>query len=310
VSAGFTTFLPYTALIGAAPVGVEGRPGPRDGSNTAFLRYVTPDYLHTLGVPLLSGRGFSDRDTGTPAVALVSERVTALFEGDPVGQRIAFGPASMTVVGVVGDIKGEGLEEPNTRGTVYMPAAQLDQIGFFSPRALAIRTTSNPSAVVAAVQREIWAVNPNQTIANVRTLESLVGGQISDRKVQTGLFTAFAGLALFMAALGVYGLLSFVVTARTRELSVRAAMGAQRRDLVSLIVRDSAVWVACGLVAGVALAMIVSRSMSSLIYGVEPLDWISLASSSSVLAIVAGLGALFPVWRATRVNPMTVLRAE
>ena len=163
---------------------------------------------------------------------------------------------------------------------------------------------------MAAVQREIWAVNPNQTIDNVRTLESIVEGQISDRKVQTGLFTAFAGLALFMAALGVYGLLSFVVTSRTRELGVRTAMGAQRRDLVSLIARDSAAWVACGLVGGIALAMIVSRSMSSLIYGVEPLDWVSLTSSSSVLAVVAGLAALLPVWRATRLDAMAVLRAE
>jgi putative ABC transport system permease protein len=309
VSAGFTTFLP-ASLIGAAPVRVEGRPGLGDGSNVAFFRYVTPDYLNTLGLPLLGGRGFSDRDTGTPAVALVSERVTALFDGDPVGQRITFGPVSMTVVGVVGDINGEALDVPNTRGTVYVPAAQLDQIGFFSPRALAIRTTSNPEALVAAVQREIWAVNPNQTIANVRTLESIVDGQISDRKVQTGLFTVFAGLALFMAALGVYGLLSFVVTSRTHELGVRTAMGAQQRDLVSLIARDSIVWVVCGLVSGLALAVIVSRSMSSVIYGVEPLDWMSLMISTSVLGVVAGIAALFPVWRATQVDPITVLRAE
>ena len=174
VSAGFTTFLPYTVLIGSGPVSVEGRPGPGDGSNIGIIRYVTPEYLNTLGVPLLRGRGFSDRDiAGTPAVALVSERVTALLDGNPVGQRITFGPvfgrAPMTIVGVVGDIKGESLDAPNTRGTVYVPAAQLEQIGFFSPRALAIRTTSNPAALVAAVQREIWAVNPNQTIAEVRT---------------------------------------------------------------------------------------------------------------------------------------------
>jgi putative ABC transport system permease protein len=315
VSAGFTTFLPYTVLIGAGPVSVEDRPGPRDGSNIAIIRYVTPDYLNTLGVPLLNGRGFSDHDIGgTPAVALVSERVTTLFDGDPVGKRIAFGPvfgrAPLKVVGVVGDIKGEGLDAPNTRGTVYVPAAQLDQIGFFSPRALAIRTTSNPAMLVAAVQREIWAINPNQTIADVRTLESLVEGQISDRKVQTGLFTAFAGLALFMAALGVYGLLSFVVTSRMREFGVRTAMGAQRRDLVSLIARDSAVWVICGLVAGLALSVVVSRSMSSLIYGIEPLDWISLITSTCLLGAVAGIAALLPIWRATRVDAMTVLRAE
>jgi putative ABC transport system permease protein len=312
VSAGFTTFLPYTVLIGAGPVTLEGRPRPPDGSDITIIRYVTSDYLTTLGVPLLRGRGFSDRDTaGTPAIALVSERVTALFDGDPVGKqiRIAFGPTS-TIVGVVGDIKGEGLDQPNTRGTVYVPAAQLDQIGFFSPHALAIRTTSNPAALAAAVQREIWAVNPNQTIADVRTLESIVEAQISDRKLQTGLFTAFAGLALFMAALGVYGLLSFVVTSRMRELGVRTAMGARRRDLVSLIAGDSAVCVICGLVAGLVLSVIVSRSMTTLIYGVEPLDWMSLITSASVLGTVACIAALFPVWRATRVDPVTVLRAE
>jgi predicted permease len=311
VSAGFTSFLPYTVLIGAGPIAVDGRPSPRDGSNVAIIRYVTSDYLRTLGVPLLAGRGFSDRDTGTAVVALVSERVRALFDGDPIGKRIAFGsfgPASMT--GVVGDIKGEGLEVPNTRGTIYVPAAQLDNIGFFSPRSLAIRTASDPSALVGAVQREIWAMNPNQTISNVRTLESIVDDQISGRKVQTGLFTAFGGLALFMAALGVYGLLSFVVTSRTRELGVRAAMGAQRGDLVALIAREGAVWVACGLVGGLALAMVISRSMSSLVYGVKPLDWVSLASSWSVLAIGAGLAAVVPVWQATHVDPMTVLRAE
>jgi predicted permease len=311
VSAGFTTFLPYTTRIGAAPLLVEGSPDPGDGSNIAIIRYVTPHYLSTLGVPLVGGRGFSDRDTtGTPSVALVSGRLRALFVGDPVGQRVSFGPVPIAVVGVVGDIKGEGLEVPNTRGTIYLPAAQLGQPGFFSPRALAIRTTTNPEALASPVRREIWAVDPNLAISDVRTLETIVEGQIADRKVQTGLFTSFAGLALFMAALGVYGLLSFVVTSRTRELGVRTAMGAQRRDLVSLIAKDCAIWVTCGLMGGLVLAAIISRSMTSVIYGVEPLDWVSLTTSWSVLAIVAGLAALLPVWRATRVDPMTVLRVE
>lgn len=315
VSAGFTTFLPYTTLIGAGPVGIEGQTAPADGSNIAIIRGVTPGYLETLGVPLLHGRGLSDRDVGRPPVALISERLAALFDRDPVGTRFSFGPlfmagAPLTVVGVVGDIKGEGIDAPNTRGTIYIPEAQLDMVGFFSPRALAVRTTSDPLALVASIEREIRAVNPNQTISDVGTLESVVGAQIVDRRVQTALFTAFAGLALFMAALGVYGLLSFVVTSRLRELGVRAAMGAQRRDLVSLIVRGSSVSVIWGLVGGLALAAIVSRSMGSLIYGVEPLDWVSLVSSSSVLAGVAGLAALVPVWRAARVDPMRVLRTE
>jgi ABC-type antimicrobial peptide transport system permease subunit len=163
---------------------------------------------------------------------------------------------------------------------------------------------------VDAVQREIWAVNPNQTIANEQTLESVVERQIADRKVQTGLFTTFGGLALFMAALSVYGLLSFLVASRTRELGVRAAIGAQRRDLVALIAGDSAVWIGCGLAGGLALAVIVSRSMSSLIYGVEPLDWVSLAASVCLLGTVGAIAALRPVWRATRLDPVTVARAE
>jgi putative ABC transport system permease protein len=310
VSAGFTTFHPYTVRIGAGPIRVEGRPDPGNGSNVGLIRYVTPDYLHTIGVPLVSGRGFSDQDTGKPGVALVSERVAAFVDANPIGKRVNFGSGWLTVVGVVGDIKGEGIEVPNTRGTVYAPAAQLDATGFFSPRALAIRTTSNPTALAAAVRREIWALNPDQTINDMRTLESLVDGQLADRKTQTGLFTAFAGLALFMAALGVYGLLSFVVTSRTRELGVRAAMGAQRRDLVSLVARDSAVWVGCGLAGGLAVSTIVSRTMTSLIYGVTPLDWMSLTTSTCVLCTAAGIAALVPVWRATRVDPAAVLRTE
>lgn len=314
VSAGFTTFLPYTIRAGVGPLQVEGRPLlPGDGANSVLIRAVTADFLRTLGLPLVSGRHFSDQDRRGPAVAIVSERVRPLFDGAPLGQRVGFGAPGipdMTVVGVVGDIKGEGIEVPNTLGTIYVPSTYFQEIGFFSPRSLAIRTTSHPLALADAVRREIWAVDPNQTIADVRTLESLVEAQLSDRKVQTALFTAFGGLALLMAALGVYGLLSFLVTSRTRELGVRAAIGAQRRDLIALIARDSVVWVVCGLVAGLALAAVVSRAMSSLVFGVAPLDWVSLAGAVCLLATVGVVAALRPVWRATRLDPATVLRAE
>jgi putative ABC transport system permease protein len=265
-------------------------------------------------VPLLGGRHFTDRDRGTPPAAIVSARLRALFDGDPLGQRVSFGPfnpdLSMTVVGVVGDVLGEGLDEPDTRGTIYVSAAQLPEVGFFSPRGLAIRTTSNPLALVDAMQREIWAVDPDQTIDDVRTLESRIDAQIAGRRTQTALLTTFGGLALFMAALGVYGLLSFLVTSRTRELGVRTAIGAQRRDLAWLIASDSAVWIACGLAAGVALAVAVGRTMGSVIYGVEPLDWMSLGAAVCLLATVGIVAALRPVWRATRLDPVTVLRAE
>jgi ABC-type antimicrobial peptide transport system permease subunit len=153
-------------------------------------------------------------------------------------------------------------------------------------------------------------MNANQPVADIRTLEALVDGQIADRKVQTGLLSTFAGLALFMAALGVYGLLSFIVAARTRELGVRAALGARGAELVALVSRGSLRWVTAGLVVGVALALATSRAMGSFIYGVEPMDWRSLVASTTVLGLVGIAAALLPVWRATHIDPVIILRAE
>jgi ABC-type antimicrobial peptide transport system permease subunit len=247
-------------------------------------------------------------------VAIVSERVNAALGGDLIGQRVAFGLGGsdwLTVIGVVGDIRYDGVDIADSRGALYVPAAQLGgAFSFFMPRDLAIRTTGNPITLASALQQQIWAINPNQAVADIRTLDVLVDGQIADRKVQTGLFSTFAGLALFMAALGVYGLLSFTVVARTRELGVRAALGARRGDLVALVSKGSLGWVATGLVVGIALVFATSRAMGSVIYGVEPLDWMSLVASTIVLGLAGTVAALLPVWRATRIDPVVILRAE
>jgi predicted permease len=319
VSAGLTTFLPYTETIGSAPLRVEGRSDLLDISRQVYLRAITPGYLRTLRVPLRAGRAFSERDTAnTEPVAIVSEGVSAALGGDLLGQRVAFGLGGsgwLKVIGVVGDIRYDGVDVADSRGALYVPAAQLQQAGgglpfFFAPRDLAIRTTGNPMTLATTLQQAIWAIDPNQPVADIRTLEALVDGQIADRKVQTGLLSTFAGLALFMAALGVYGLLSFTVAARTRELGVRAALGARGGELVALVSRGSFRWVAAGLVVGTALALATSRAMGSLIYGVEPMDWRSLVVSTAVLGLVGIGAALLPVWRATRIDPVVILRAE
>jgi predicted permease len=319
VSAGLTSFLPYTETIGSAPLRVEGRTDLLDVSRQVYLRAITPGYLRTLRVPLRAGREFSERDTAnTEPVALVSEGVNAALGGHLPGQRVAFGLGGsnwLRVIGVVGDIRYDGVDVANSRGALYVPAAQFQQVGgafssFFAPRDLAIRTTGNPTTLATALQQTIWAMNPNQPVADIRTLDALVDGQIADRKVQTGLLSTFAGLALFMAALGVYGLLSFTVAARTRELGVRVALGARGAELVALVSRGSLRWVAAGLVVGVALALATSRAMGSLIYGVEPMDWRSLVASTAVLGLVGVAAALLPVWRATRIDPVIILRAE
>jgi predicted permease len=321
VSAGFTSFLPYTEAIGSAPLRVEGRTDLLDLARQAYLRAITPGYLRTLRVPLQGGREFSERDTAnTEPVAIVSEGVNAALGGQLLGRRIAFGLGDsgwLRVIGVVGDVRYDGVDVADSRGALYVPAAQLDRVGvgggfsfFFIPKDLAIRTTGNPLALATSLQHTVWAINANQAVADIRTLDALVDGQIVDRRVQTGLLSTFAGLALFMAALGVYGLLSFTVAARTRELGVRAALGARGAELVALVSGGSLRGVATGLVAGVVLALATSRAMGSLIYGVESLDWRSLVGSTAVLGLVGVGAALLPVWRASRTDPVIILRAE
>ena len=318
VAAGLTTFLPYTETIGSAPLRIEGRTDLVDVSRQAYLRAITPGYLRTLRVPLRAGREFLETDTAnTEPVAIVSEGVNAALGGHLLGQRVAFGLGGsnwLRVIGIVGDIRYDGVDVVNSRGALYVPAAQLQQAGgfsyFFVPRDLAIRTTGNPMTLATTLQQTIWTMNANQPVADIRTLDDLVDAQIVDRKVQTGLLSTFAGLALFMAALGVYGLLSFTVAARTRELGVRAALGARAGELVALVSRGSLRWVAAGLAVGVALALAISRAMASLIYGVEAMDWGSLLVSTAVLGLTGVAAALLPVWRATRIDPVVILRAE
>jgi predicted permease len=319
VSAGLTTFLPYTETIGSAPLRVEGRSDLLDISRQVYLRAITPGYLRTLRVPLQAGRAFSERDTAnTEPVAIVSEGVSAALGGDLLGQRVAFGLGGtgwLKVIGVVGDIRYDGVDVADSRGALYVPAAQLQPArgglpSFFAPRDLAIRTTGSPMTLATTLQQAIWAINPNQPVADIRTLDALVDGQIADRRVQTSLLSTFAGLALFMAALGVYGLLSFTVAARTRELGIRSALGARGGELAAIVSRGSLRSVAAGLAVGIGLALAASRAMGSLIYGVEPMDWTSLVASTAVLGLVGIGAALLPVWRATRIDPVEILRAE
>jgi predicted permease len=319
VSAGMTTMLPYSgAAVGSAPIRVEGRQDLLDLSRSVYLRAITPGYLPTLQVPVREGRNFSDRDTAaTELAAIVSAEVNAALGGDLVGQRVAFGLGGgewIRVVGVAGDVRFDGVDVADSRGALYVPAAQLPQIGpglgFFMPRDVAVRTTNDPVTLAAALREAVWEINANQSVADLRTLDELVDGQIAGRKVQAALISTFAGLGLFMASLGVYGLLSFTVAVRARELGVRSALGASASDLVKLVSKSSLLRLGAGLAVGLVLALAAGRAMRSMIYGVEPLDWLSLAASITILGAAGCAAALLPVRRATRIDPVVVLRAE
>jgi predicted permease len=314
VSAGFTTFLPYTNFGGSSTLYLEDRADLPDGSQFAYRREVTPAYLPTIGVPLIAGRGFTELDDlAHPLVVIVNQYIADLIGRDAIGRRIKFGEVDgpwLTIVGVAGNIREEGLETPVKKGTVYLPVAQSSEVSYFNPRDLAVRVSGNPSGFVAALEREVWSIDKDQTVSNVRTMDAIVNRQITTRTVQTALLTTFAGLVLFLAALGVYGLLSYVVSARTNEFGLRMALGADRGNLAMFVARRALFWVASGAAAGTAMTLVTSRSLTGLLYGVTPLDPATLVAAIVTLCAVGVLASLIPVWRATRVDPVTALRFD
>jgi predicted permease len=311
ISAGFTTFLPYRNLGGTSGLFVEG-----SSSQVPLLyrREISPDYLATIGVPLRRGRSFTDQDDANhPPVVIITEGAAKYFDGDPLGQRIGLGTATgpwATVIGIAGDIREEGPELPSQRATVYAPYAQTTSAWFFNPRDLAIHVRGEPLSLADAVKREIRSVDSAQTISQLSTLDGIVDEQVSNRKLQAILLSAFSITALVLAGLGVYALLSFAVRARQREFGVRMALGAQSGDIVSSIFRETFFSLALGSLAGLAMVVIVSRSVASLLYGVTPTDPVALGSSVVLLFAVAFLAAALPAWRSTQIDPLIALRDE
>jgi putative ABC transport system permease protein len=312
VSAGFTTFLPYTNFGGTNGFFVEGR---RDIPPTVvYRRETSSEYLSAMGVPLLKGRWFTEEDDRNhPPVAIISEGAARLLDGDPIGRHVNLGNPGgpwLTVVGVVGDMREEGVALPSRRAAAYTPYTQSTEVWFFNPRDLAIRVQADPMSLAPAVQREVWAINRNQAVSQIRTLETIVDEQVSNRRLQAVLLSTFSLLSISLAALGLYALLSFVVEARKQEFGVRMALGATPRDLVASVLHQTVVWIGSGALAGLAITLLVARSLSSLLYGVEPSDPATLIASVLLLFGVGALAACIPAWRASRIDPMAALRHE
>lgn len=314
VSAGFTTFLPYTNFGGSIELVLREQPDLPDAAKFAYRREVTPDYLTAIGVQLVAGRWLTEHDTlGQAPVAVVNEYIASLLGSGVVGTQLKLGAPDtpwITIVGVVANIREEGLETPPQRGTVYTPVAQSQQAWYFNPRDLAVRVSGDPSHFAAAIEGVVWSIDKDQSVSNVRMLEAVVDGQIRARKTQVTLLIVFAAVVVFLSALGVYGLMSFVVTARTQEFGVRIALGADRGRLAAFVARQGLVWLATGTAVGLTITVLVSRGLERLLYGVRPLDPATLMSATLLLCLVASVAALFPIYRATCIDPLTALRAE
>jgi putative ABC transport system permease protein len=312
-AAGATNFLPLTGFWGTVTFTVEGQPLPNPGDEPeADNRTATPGYFRTMGIRLIEGREFTEQDRqGTQKVLLVNETLARkLWPGEsPVGKRLNLGdtrePDWWEAVGVVGDIKSFGLEK-ETHSEIFRPFAQNP----FPIMALTIRTSGDPMSLATAVRQEIWSVDKDQPLFKVLSLEQLASESVSLRRVSLILLCTFAILALIIAAVGIYGVVSYTVTQRTNEIGIRMALGAKQSDILKLIVGQGSRITVIGVGVGLLAAFLLSRLIANLLYGVSAADGLIFISAPLISAFVALLACYIPARRAMKIDPMVALRYE
>lgn len=280
-------------------------------SPSAIYASVNPDYFRTMGIPLIAGRLFGAQDAqGTPAVCVINEGLAKnLFpSGNAVGQRIQFGRRHTIVreiIGIVGTVKEFGLAE-KPRLEAYESVAQLPEMD----ARVVLKSSVNPAELVREAAQQIHAADPQLPVAEVQTLDEVMSESIAPARFRTVLLGIFAGLALVLGALGLYGVLSYTAAQRTQEIGIRMALGAQRGQIYGLLVGKGMLLVAAGLAMGLAGAAGLTRFLQSFLYNVTPYDAFTIAAVVAVFLVVALVACFLPARRATRVNPLTALRCE
>ncbi len=316
-SAGIITFLPLSFNGMNFSFSVEGHPAPADMKLPfALYRVVSPDYFRAMGITLQRGRFFDAHDTAdSQPVILVSRQLAAQYwpNEDPVGKRIKIGPLDspnpwLTVAGVVGDVRQAGLYG-DPRMDLYVPYAQ-ERRGFVAPRDLVLRTKGDATSVAGAVRQAVWSVDKDQPVSNVRTMDQVFAAAISRERFQALLLGMFAALALVLACVGLYGVISYSVAQRTHEIGVRVALGAQPGDVLRLVIRQGMMLTFTGLVVGITIGLIATRVLSDMLYGVTATDPLTFVGVPAFLLLVAFLACYIPARRATRIDPLVALRYE
>jgi predicted permease len=320
LSAGATTVLPLRGNNNSRYFSLEGRRGDTPHDYTiGDHRLVSEQYFSTLGVPIVGGRALDGADfrPGAAPVAVVNQAFARRFlaGADPVGRRLKMGETTdgpapwMTIVGVVGDIRHSSLEREG-RAELYRPFTQTTNSENERTMTIVLRTAQAPDSLTAAARQVVRSLDPDQPIANVETMEQLLATSLGPRRFSLVLVEVFAVTALVLTVIGVYGVVSYGVEQDARAIGVRLALGARASDILALVIGPGLAWTGAGIAMGVGAALLVSRAMAGMLFGVAPTDPVSFASVSAVVLIVA-LGACYlPARRATKVDPVVTLRNE
>lgn len=303
---GATSRLPL--LPGNSTRGITMRDAPPNSQLSAHYRTASPEYFRAMGIQVLRGRVFDAADReGRTLVAVVSASAAQRFwpGRNPIGERFSINDPEITVVGVVGDVHGAALDAA-PQPTIYVPHRQ-DPWPFMT---FALRTTASPGTLANAVRDAIWRVDKEQPVGAVRTMDEQLSNSLARRRFSVTLLTAFGVVAVSLAAIGLYGVLAFVVAQRRREIGLRLALGAQARDVITDVLGQGMRLALVGVAAGIGLALAATRLLRSLLYGTSPTDAVTYVAVATLLVIVSAGASFVPALRASRVDPLTALRDE
>jgi predicted permease len=309
-SVAYISYHPMEAFSGRTAVAPPGFTGDIQTAPRGVRHFVTPGFFETLRIPL-RGRDFNERDTRTSQlVVILSESLAQqLWPGqDPLGRTVV-ADGTRTVVGVARQIAVRSLEGASS-AQVYYPAEQMTMPSYYWPKDLMIRTSGDPMALAPAIRQIIREVDPQQAISDLTTLEDLIGAQMAPRRTQLGVLGAFAAMAFLLAAVGIYGLLSFDVKSRTQEVGMRMALGAMPGDILTMFLRRGLLLGVAGVIVASPLAYAAARGMSSLLFGVQPSDPLVYATAAALATSMTVAGSLWPSLRAASIDPATSVRSN
>jgi predicted permease len=306
---GVVSVLPLTGSVGWGGINVEGHPMPPGQELQVDLRTASTDYFHAMQIPLIQGRFFTEHDTADlPGIVIIDEKFAQRFwpSGDAIGKHLWFDPKrTVEIVGVVGTVKQYGLETDGKIAT-YFPQQQDPSTGMF----LVVRSASDSAALSSAIVREIHSVDSSVAVYGIRTMQERLYDSLARQRFASTMLGAFAAFAMLLAAMGLYSVMSYLVTQSTHDIGVLMALGALPGDIIRLVLRQGMLLAAIGILAGVAGAAVFTRVMASMLFRVSATDASTFAAVPVLLGAVAFAATLIPAWRTTQVDPIVALREE